>query len=150
MKLIDFFSNISNLILDLEEVLKKIDNINVEKMLKFINFLINCRDKMRINVSEVLKKIYNIKEEDYIFEEINEGNIYLRQIYNDSVIILNYILSIILCIKKFYDIIIKKRGEIYDTLKDKGMSDEKAGKISTSQAMKAKIKEAVLAKLKQK
>ena len=43
---------------------------------------------------------------------------------------------------------IKKRGEIYDTLKDKGMSDEKAGKISTSQAMKAKIKEAVLAKLK--
>jgi hypothetical protein len=45
---------------------------------------------------------------------------------------------------------IKKRGEIYDTLKDKGMSDKKAGKISTSQAMKAKIKEAVLAKLKQK
>jgi hypothetical protein len=43
---------------------------------------------------------------------------------------------------------IKKRGEIYDTLKDKGMSDEKAGKISTSQAMKAKIKEVVLAKLK--
>jgi hypothetical protein len=43
---------------------------------------------------------------------------------------------------------IKKRGEIYDTLKDKGMSDKKAGKISTSQAMKAKIKEAVLAKLK--
>ena len=43
---------------------------------------------------------------------------------------------------------IKKRGEIYDALKDKGMSDEKAGKISTSQAMKAKIKEAVLAKLK--
>jgi len=114
MKLIDFFSNISNLILDLEEVLKKIDNINVKKMLEFINFLINCRDKMRINVSEVLKKIYNIKEEDYIFEEINEGNIYLRQIYNDSVIILNYILSIILCIKKFYGIIIKKRGEIID------------------------------------
>ena len=28
------------------------------------------------------------------------------------------------------------------------MSDEKAGKIATSQAMKAKIKEAVLAKLK--
>jgi hypothetical protein len=45
---------------------------------------------------------------------------------------------------------IKKRGEIYDTLKDKGMSDEKAGKIATSQAMKAKIKEAVLAKLKSK
>jgi hypothetical protein len=45
---------------------------------------------------------------------------------------------------------IKKRGEIYDTLKDKGMSDEKAGKISTSQAMKAKIKEVVLSKLKQK
>ena len=43
---------------------------------------------------------------------------------------------------------IKKRGEIYDTLKDKGMSDKKAGKISTSQAMKAKIKEAILAKLK--
>jgi hypothetical protein len=45
---------------------------------------------------------------------------------------------------------IKKRGEIYDTLKDKGMSDEKAGKISTSQAMKDKIKEVVLSKLKQK
>jgi len=45
---------------------------------------------------------------------------------------------------------IKKRGEIYDALKDKGMSDEKAGKISTSTAMKAKIKEAILAKLKQK
>jgi hypothetical protein len=45
---------------------------------------------------------------------------------------------------------IKKRGEIYDTLKNKGMSDEKAGKISTSQAMKAKIKEVVLSKLKQK
>jgi hypothetical protein len=45
---------------------------------------------------------------------------------------------------------IKKRGEIYDTLKDKGMSDEKAGKIATSQAMKKKIKEAVLAKMKQK
>jgi len=45
---------------------------------------------------------------------------------------------------------VKKRGEIYDTLKDKGMSDEKAGKIATSTAMKAKIKEAVLAKLKQK
>jgi hypothetical protein len=45
---------------------------------------------------------------------------------------------------------IKKRGEIYDTLKAKGMSDEKAGKISTSQAMKKKIKEAIIAKLKQK
>jgi hypothetical protein len=45
---------------------------------------------------------------------------------------------------------IKKRGEIYDTLKAKGMSDEKAGKISTSQAMKKKIKEAILAKLKNK
>jgi len=45
---------------------------------------------------------------------------------------------------------IKKRGKIYDALKDKGMSDEKAGKIATSQAMKKKIKEAVLAKLKQK
>jgi hypothetical protein len=45
---------------------------------------------------------------------------------------------------------IKKRGEIYDTLKDKGMSDEKAGKIATSTAMKKKIKEAILAKLKQK
>ena len=43
---------------------------------------------------------------------------------------------------------IKKRGEIYDALKDQGMSDEKAGKISTSQAMKKKIKEAILAKLK--
>jgi hypothetical protein len=45
---------------------------------------------------------------------------------------------------------IKKRGEIYDALKDKGMSDEKAGKIATSQAMKAKIKEAIIAKLKSK
>ena len=45
---------------------------------------------------------------------------------------------------------IKKRGKIYDALKDKGMSDEKAGKIATSQAMKKKIKEAVLAKIKQK
>ena len=44
---------------------------------------------------------------------------------------------------------IKKRGEIYDALKDKGMPDKKAGKISTSQAMKAKIKEAVLAKLQE-
>jgi hypothetical protein len=43
---------------------------------------------------------------------------------------------------------IKKRGEIYDALKDKGMSDEKAGRISTAQAQK--IKEAILAKLKQK
>lgn len=45
---------------------------------------------------------------------------------------------------------IKKRGEIYDALKDKGMSDEKAGKIATSTAMKKKIKEAILAKLKNK
>ena len=45
---------------------------------------------------------------------------------------------------------IKKRGEIYDTLKAKGMSDEKAGKIATSSSMKAKIKEAILAKLKNK
>jgi len=45
---------------------------------------------------------------------------------------------------------IKKRGEIYDTLKAKGMSDEKAGKIATSTAMKKKIKEAILAKLKEK
>jgi len=43
---------------------------------------------------------------------------------------------------------IKKRGEIYDALKAQGMSDEKAGKIATSQAMKAKIKEAIIAKLK--
>jgi hypothetical protein len=45
---------------------------------------------------------------------------------------------------------IKKRGEIYDTLKAKGMPDEKAGKIATSTAMKKKIKEAILAKLKNK
>jgi hypothetical protein len=45
---------------------------------------------------------------------------------------------------------IKKRGEIYDTLKAKGMSDEKAGKIATSTAMKKKIREAILAKLKNK
>jgi hypothetical protein len=44
----------------------------------------------------------------------------------------------------------KKRGEIYDTLKAQGMSDEKAGKIATSKAMKKKIKEAILAKLKNK
>ena len=43
---------------------------------------------------------------------------------------------------------IKKRGEIYDALKAQGMSDEKAGRISTSKAQK--IKEAILAKLKQK
>jgi hypothetical protein len=43
---------------------------------------------------------------------------------------------------------VKKRGEIYDALKDKGMSDEKAGRIATSKAQK--IKEAVLAKLKEK
>jgi hypothetical protein len=45
---------------------------------------------------------------------------------------------------------VKKRGKIYDALKDQGMSDEKAGKIATSQSMKKKIKEAVLAKLKNK
>jgi hypothetical protein len=45
---------------------------------------------------------------------------------------------------------IKKRGEIFDALKAKGMSDEKAGKIATSTAMKKKIKEAILAKLKNK
>jgi hypothetical protein len=45
---------------------------------------------------------------------------------------------------------IKKRGEIFDTLTAKGMPDEKAGKIATSTAMKKKIKEAVLAKLKNK
>ena len=44
----------------------------------------------------------------------------------------------------------KKRGEIYDALKDQGMSDEKAGRIATSKAMKKKIKEAILAKLKNK
>lgn len=44
---------------------------------------------------------------------------------------------------------VKKRGEIYDALKSQGMSDEKAGKIATSQAMKKKIKEAVLAKLEE-
>lgn len=42
---------------------------------------------------------------------------------------------------------IKKRGEIYDALKDQGMSDEKAGRIATAKAQK--IKEAVLAKLKE-
>lgn len=43
---------------------------------------------------------------------------------------------------------IKKRGEIFDTLTAKGMPDKKAGKIATSTAMKKKIKEAILAKLK--
>jgi len=43
---------------------------------------------------------------------------------------------------------IKKRGEIYDALKAQGMSDEKAGRIATSKAQK--IKEAILAKLKEK
>jgi hypothetical protein len=43
---------------------------------------------------------------------------------------------------------VKKRGKIYDALKDQGMSDEKAGRIATAKAQK--IKEAVLAKLKQK
>ncbi len=48
---------------------------------------------------------------------------------------------------------IKKRGEIFDALVDKGMSKKKAGPIATSTAMKeakAKIKEAILAKLKNK
>ncbi len=44
---------------------------------------------------------------------------------------------------------IKKRGEIFDTLTAKGMPEKKAGKIATSQAMKAKIKEAILAKLQE-
>jgi hypothetical protein len=43
---------------------------------------------------------------------------------------------------------VKKRGEIYDALKAQGMSDEKAGRIATAKAQK--IKEAILAKLKQK
>ena len=43
---------------------------------------------------------------------------------------------------------VKKRGKIYDALKAQGMSDEKAGRISTAKAQK--IKEAILAKLKQK
>jgi hypothetical protein len=43
---------------------------------------------------------------------------------------------------------VKKRGKIYDALKDQGMSDEKAGRIATAKAQK--IKEAVLAKLKDK
>jgi hypothetical protein len=42
---------------------------------------------------------------------------------------------------------VKKRGKIYDALKDQGMSDEKAGRIATAKAQK--IKEAVLAKLKE-
>ena len=42
---------------------------------------------------------------------------------------------------------VKKRGKIYDALKDQGMSDEKAGRIATSKAQK--IKEAVLAKLQE-
>jgi len=48
---------------------------------------------------------------------------------------------------------IKKRGEIFDTLVAKGMPKKKAGPIATSTAMKeakAKIKEAILAKLKNK
>jgi hypothetical protein len=44
----------------------------------------------------------------------------------------------------------KKRGEIYDALKAQGMSDEKAGRIATSKAMKKKIKEAILAQLNNK
>jgi hypothetical protein len=43
---------------------------------------------------------------------------------------------------------IKKRGKIFDALKAQGMSDEKAGRIATAQAKK--IKEAILAKLKNK
>jgi hypothetical protein len=43
---------------------------------------------------------------------------------------------------------VKKRGKIYDALKDQGMSDEKAGRIATAKAQK--IKEAVLAKIKNK
>jgi hypothetical protein len=43
---------------------------------------------------------------------------------------------------------IKKRGKIFDALKAQGMSDEKAGRIATAQAQK--IKEAILAKLKNK
>ena len=42
---------------------------------------------------------------------------------------------------------VKKRGKIYDALKDQGMSDEKAGRIATAKAQK--IKEAVLTKLKE-
>lgn len=48
---------------------------------------------------------------------------------------------------------IKKRGEIFDALVDKGMPKKKAGPIATSTAIKeakAKIKEAILAKLKEK
>jgi hypothetical protein len=43
---------------------------------------------------------------------------------------------------------VKKRGKIYDALKDQGMSDEKAGRIATAKAQK--IKEAIFAKLKEK
>jgi hypothetical protein len=43
---------------------------------------------------------------------------------------------------------VKKRGKIYDALKDQGMSDEKAGRIATAKAQK--IKEAILAKIKNK
>lgn len=43
---------------------------------------------------------------------------------------------------------INKRGKIFDALKAQGMSDEKAGRIATAQAQK--IKEAILAKLKNK
>jgi hypothetical protein len=43
---------------------------------------------------------------------------------------------------------VKKRGEVFDALKAQGMPDKKAGPIATSTAMKKKIKEAVLAKLK--
>jgi hypothetical protein len=48
---------------------------------------------------------------------------------------------------------IKKRGEVFDALTAKGMPEKKAGPIATSTAMKskakAKIKEAILAKLQE-
>ena len=45
---------------------------------------------------------------------------------------------------------IKKRGKVFDALKDQGMPDKKAGPIATSVAMKEEIKKAILAKLKEK
>ena len=45
---------------------------------------------------------------------------------------------------------IKKRGKVFDALKDQGMPDKKAGPIATSVAMKEEIKKAILAKLKNK
>jgi hypothetical protein len=44
---------------------------------------------------------------------------------------------------------IKKRGKVFDALKDQGMPDKKAGPIATSVAMKEEIKKAILAKLKE-